>query len=217
MQDGYWQGRWIRGETGWHQAEAEPALVKYFSPPRLASRVLVPLCGKSLDLKWLIDDGHEVVGVDLSEVACQAFFEENKIEYEKKRENNFTVFRGHRISIYQGDFFSLSPKDVGHLDAVYDRAALIALPAEIRVRYAAHLLSLIGKSLEGKDFSFLQILLERVPDDTKGPPFSIAETELRKLYGRAMTVTRLSREPVEAKGPPGSVAFESVFEMKHLD
>jgi thiopurine S-methyltransferase len=208
----FWIGRWKRGEIGWHQTEPEPALSSYFSKLR-PTRVFVPLCGKSLDLVWLHSHGHEVVGAELSALACETFFEENKISYEKKIAGDLTLYSSERLSIYQGDVFDLTTQELGRIGAIYDRAALIALPPKIRSRYAKHILSLIGQA--SLDFRFLQVVLERAPSDLQGPPFSVSEKEVYSLYESHFQIAILSRERVQLNNTPNeSTAEECVFELR---
>ena len=192
MDPSFWLGRWERGETGWHQTEVEPGLVEHF-PKGAARRVLVPLCGKTLDLQWLASQGHEVVGVELSEVAVRAFMSEHQLNATESREGPFLIFRAGRITIFQGDIFSLTPDQLGPIDAIYDRAALIALPPELRKAYAAQILKLIA-ACASPQFSHLQIVLQRTPQDEQGPPFSIQPSEIETLHGHQMTCELLSRE-----------------------
>lgn len=209
MEKDFWLGRWTRGETGWHQDEVESSLITHFSG-LLPTRVFVPLCGKSLDLKWLASKGHEVIGVELSEKGCRAFFEENQLEYKESRGGGFLVFVAGAITIYCGDFFDLSPSHLGKIGAIYDRAALIALPPELRPRYARHLVELVRETaLPG--LRFLQVVLRRTPHDEKGPPFSILDTEIRQLYGHAFKIEQLSCEAVDMNNGSTSVTEEYVY------
>lgn len=191
---GYWIGRWQRGETGWHQTEVDPVLIANFSDlPR--TRVLVPLCGKSLDLGWLADRGHEVIGVEASALACEAFFKERGVPFERTRKGRFDLYRGGGVSIYCGDFFDLTPEELGEIGAVYDRAALIALPPPVRQKYATRMTELIQTTPKNPGFRFLQLLLERTPPDEEGPPFSVSAQELEKLYGKNFEIALLETEP----------------------
>jgi thiopurine S-methyltransferase len=204
----YWIGRWQRGETGWQQSEVEPALVKWFSN-RMKKRIFVPLCGKSLDLKWLADQGHEVVGCELSLDACEAFFREHSILPRVTEKGKFQVFQGGSITIYGGDFFDLTADETGKLDAVYDRAALIALPNDLRKRYTEHMLKILSPSISGsiavKEFEFLQLVLVRTPTDNIGPPYSVTLNEVEQLYGKVFHPQLIAAcEDVDAAAPPGS-------------
>jgi thiopurine S-methyltransferase len=217
VDNNYWLGRWERGETGWHQREVEPLLIAHYS--NLAPcRVFVPLCGKSLDLAWLASRGHQVIGVEASELACRTFFEENNLPFQTNASGAFTLFTGGRVSIFQGDFFELSPKELGPIDAIYDRAALIALPPDVRSKYAEHMKTLIRQCVPKRDsFQFLQIVLERTPHDSNGPPFSIPLDEVASLYGNAFNIQPLSRNHVEMDESKPANVDECAYLLKPLD
>lgn len=164
-----WIERWQEGRIGWHKAEANASLKKFW---RVTDRdVLVPLCGKSVDLKWLADQGNRVVGVELSEIAIRAFFDEQGLEY-TVIEGELPIFQATdaAIAIYRGDYF-----DLHHVrcNAHYDRGALIALPAEVRTAYAAHTNSLLTADVE-------QLVITLDYDDAVavGPPFSVSDEEV---------------------------------------
>lgn len=209
----YWLGRWERGETGWHQKAPEPALTRAFAA-LAPTRVLVPLCGKSLDLAWLASRGHEVVGVEWSELACRQFFDEQRIPYQTSTMREFKVFSGGGVTLFNGDFFDLRPSDLESVSAIYDRAALIAQPPDLRARYAAHLKELARSLADRKSFTMLLIVLERNPPDGKGPPYSVSEQELRQLYEPDLKVSPLGRESVELGGSSGDHADECVYTLK---
>lgn len=136
-----WLQSWRDHETDFHQKVVNKLLIQFW--PRLdlmkGSRVFVPLCGKSLDILWLAQQGHHVIGVELSPVAVKAFFKENDLKPVKQRQGNFTLWKNGRISILCGDYFSLKKKDLGRIDTVYDRAAITALPEDLRKQYVAQL------------------------------------------------------------------------------
>ena len=175
----------------------------------------MPLCGKSLDLVWLRDHQFEVVGVELSTEACDAFFSENRIPFTKVRVGDFDTYQTEGLTVFNGDFFQLSAAQLGKIDALYDRAALIALPESMRVQYAEHLKNLLAPSIENQNFQFLQIMLTRKPADEDGPPHSISSAEFKTLYGKTFSSKLISREEVEARAPAGSKTFESVI-LSHL-
>lgn len=127
-----------------HQLEVNPLLVTCWPLLNLApcQRVLVPLCGKSLDILWLAAKGHEVIGIELSPIAVVAFFKENNLKVKKQRVGKFTRWRAANISIWCGDFFALTTTQLGHIDAVVDRAALTALPASLHPSYIEQLMKL---------------------------------------------------------------------------
>ncbi len=203
MDPSYWIGRWSRGEIGWHQTEVEPKLIANFPKEPAKGRVLVPLCGKTLDIGWLLSQGHEITGVEVSETAIRQLFEEGGMTPKLAQLGPFTMYSHGKLRILNGDFFALTPELLAPVHFVYDRAALIALPPEGRTRYAAKLKEL------GKGATILQLTLERVPLDAAGPPFSVTSAELELLYGDAFAIRELSREPVDLGEE--RKAYESVY------
>lgn len=159
------------------------------------SRVFVPLCGKSLDLLWLRDRGHDVVGVELSELAIEAFCLENGVPA-RRRPLPLDRYEAPRLSLLRGDFFAASAALLGSVDAIYDRAALVAWPPEQRGRYAAHLNAVAPAAA-----SMLLIALEYPQAQMKGPPFSVGRAELERLFSKDYEITELGRRDVLAVEP----------------
>ncbi|WP_260955131.1 thiopurine S-methyltransferase [Pseudomonas citri] len=179
MEPEFWHKRWSTNQIGFHSSEVNPYLQRFW--PRLGlaagARVLVPLCGKSLDLLWLAHQGYSVLGVELSEKAAADFFHEHQLEPSVSEEGAFKVFRAGPIEIRCGDFFALDAKDVADCLAFYDRAALIALPVPMRERYVAHLQKILP------DCVGLLITLDYNQAEMPGPPFSVADDEVQRLLG----------------------------------
>lgn len=136
-----WLQFWRDRRTDFHQNKVNRLLARFWPSLDLAlgSRIFVPLCGKSLDMLWLAQRGHNVIGVELSPIAVRAFFKENNLHPSKQKSGQFTLWRSGRISILCGDYFALRKEDLGEIDTVYDRAALTALPEDIRTHYIAQL------------------------------------------------------------------------------
>src|SRR5215467_3886884 len=141
----FWLSRWAENRIGFHKPDVNPLLTRFFpliaKPP---GRVLVPLCGKSEDLIWLAQSGYDVTGVELSDKAAEAFVSEHQLTVTVQDEPPFTVRRIGRIEFLTGDFFDLNSDVRGRFDAVYDRAALIAFPADRRTQYTRKMQSLIA-------------------------------------------------------------------------
>lgn len=194
MNPDYWLERWEKGRIGFHRADENPRLTEHHERALGETiRVLVPLCGKSADLEWLVVQGHEVVGIELSELAAQAFFAERKLAPEVRQRDRFVEYRHGELSILVGDFFDASPELTGYCDGVYDRAALIALPAELRARYAAHLQTLLAPQA--------RLLLVTLHYDAEGgPPFAVSPEEVEASYATAR-ITLLGREDARADAP----------------
>src|SRR6266853_2520168 len=143
MNNEYWLKRWKENRIGFHKPGVNPFLERFL--PQIAGapgRTLVPLCGKSADLAWLVERGHDVVGVDISELAARAFASEQKISVTVVQEPPFTVLRGKLIEYRVGDFFNIEPSRIGRFDLIYDLAALIALTSDMRPAYARQLKAL---------------------------------------------------------------------------
>ncbi|HET9958584.1 MAG TPA: hypothetical protein VFQ61_29015 [Polyangiaceae bacterium] len=187
MTDSYWLERWQQGRIGFHLTAPNANLVAHYSILQGSSRILVPLCGKSVDLAWLHDQGHEVVGVDLSELAAQAFFEERGWTATRHQRGPFLVYTSGRMTFLVGDFFQLSTEFLGSCDGAYDRAALIALPEPLRATYANKLISLLP--------SAARMLLVTLDFDVPGgPPYAVSSEEVESLYGRERTEILSIRE-----------------------
>ena len=139
-----WQQCWRDRDTDFHQKAVNPYLIRFWPTMQVAGRVLVPLCGKSLDILWLASQGHPVLGVELSPLAIRAFFRENRMQPLRKRVGKFMLWKHANIEILCGDFFQLARQDIGDIAAVYDRAALTALPEDLRLAYLLHLGKLLS-------------------------------------------------------------------------
>jgi len=174
----FWHNRWENALTGFHLNEVNPHLKANWSLLKLEknSRIFVPLCGKTLDLIWLAEQGFQVVGVELSALAAEAFFAENNLAVKKSQLADFTLWQSENISLFCGDFFNLSTHILGKVDAVYDRASLIALPPTMRQDYASRLMNLTPSA------SKLLVTLEYDQSKMDGPPFSVSQSEVEALY-----------------------------------
>ncbi len=170
-----WLNRWAEGRIGWHEPAGNAALKAHW--PKLASgaRVLVPLCGKSLDLLWLADRGLSVTGVEMSAIAIEAFFTEQELEFDRV-EGTFDRYcaRDRTITLYCGDFFEFEDEP---FNAVFDRGSLVAIPRDVRPHYAAHL-----DSLMRDDCFRLLVTLEYEQARVAGPPFSVMPDEVRRYW-----------------------------------
>jgi thiopurine S-methyltransferase len=168
-----WIERWREGRIGWHEADGNEGLKKYWRAT--GKSVLVPLCGKSQDMVWLADQGNEVTGVEVSEVAVKAFFEEQQLDYDVVA-GELPAYRAKEkpITIYCGDFFALTRTNC---DAHYDRGALIALRSDLRPTYVRHVNTLLPAAVDR-----LVITLEYDQSIAQGPPFSVNEQELLSYW-----------------------------------
>jgi thiopurine S-methyltransferase len=198
MRPEFWHERWDRNEIGFHLPHVNPLLHAHWERLELpaGSRVLVPLCGKTLDMPWLLERGHEVVGVEISRRAVEAFAEEQNIALTAFRHGGFEVWSAGRLSIWCGDFFDLAPDSLGPVDAVYDRGSLVALPGELRQTYAAQLTRLVPPGAPS-----LLITLDYPPAEMDGPPFPLDPTGVRALFDGDWAVTEIEVADVLADNP----------------
>lgn len=202
MHSEFWLQRWREGRTGFHQDSVTPLLREHWGSLALPEgcRVFVPLAGKSLDLAWLAARGHRVLGVELSPLAVQQFFAEHALVPQVSESRYGMHYRAGGIELICGDAFGLDAEALAGCEAVYDRAALIALPPPMRARYVDELYGRLPAPCRG-----LLVTLEYPQEEKDGPPFSVPEPEVRERFGRDWTVTMLARHDILA-AQPGFVA-----------
>ena len=183
-----WLTRWQEGRIQFDVDKVNPILDRYVD--RLLSegfgRVLVPLCGKSVDLGWLVDRGHEVVGVELAEKAVEDLFKELGRSPTISTQDGFQSWRSDGLEVLVGDLFELDAEFIGKFDAIWDRAALVALRPSDRDRYAPHLREFLQSN--GR------ILLCTISYDgskMEGPPFSVSANEVHRRFGNSLSVEKL--------------------------
>jgi thiopurine S-methyltransferase len=180
-----WLEFWRDERTDFHQSAVNPLLSKFWSGLELTrgSRVFVPLCGKSLDMLWLAQQGHEVIGVELSPIAVADFFRENHLQPVKRQIGMFTLWSAGRISILCGDYFALAKTDLGRFDTVYDRSALTALPENIRGQYVAQLRQLVPDTARG----FL-LTVEDAAENASMQQANGVDEEIRTLFSAGFEI-----------------------------
>lgn len=212
MEASFWHQKWEKNEIGFHELRPHPFLVTFFSflDLKANARVFVPLCGKSLDMIWLINQGYEVIGVELSPIAVEHFFKENNLAPKISNENNFTIYQADKIKIYIGDFFEFKQEQLGKIDAIYDRAALVALPIEIRSKYTTHLKNI------SKQAPILLISFEYDQRALSGPPFSISKDELKKHYSKHYRLDLLRENLLEGGLKGKCEAMEQAWHITRL-
>lgn len=189
MDPHFWHQRWRTNETGWHEQATNPLLVAHCAALNLprGSRLFLPLCGKSLDIGWLRSQGYAVAGAELSELAVTQLFEGLGIQPSRTAVGASTRYSSPGIDIFVGNIFDLSPDRLGPVDAVYDRAALVALPPDMRPRYATHLQTLTATAPQ------LVICYEYDQTVLPGPPFSVPAEELHRHYDAQYSRTLLKQ------------------------
>ena len=210
MEHSFWHSKWQKNEIGFHAPEGNALLVKYSSfligddsPSSSSSRIFVPLCGKTRDIGWLLAQGCEVVGAELSEVAITQLFEELGVEPTISTSTNGKVYTKDRLTIFVGDIFKLTSSDIGDVTGVYDRAALVALPSPLREQYSAHLIAITQCAPQ------LIISFDYDQNEMAGPPFSVNEKTVDSLYSADYNIQRLERSVLEG-GLKGKVDADNL-------
>lgn len=198
MKSEFWLQRWREGRTGWHRDSVMPLLEQHW--PALAvprdTRVLVPLCGKSLDMPWLAAQGLRVLGVELAPLAIERFFAENHLQPQSRQTAYGTHYFAANIEIIHADIFKVDPSVFADCGAIYDRAAMIALPLPMRERYVGSVYDVLPADCRG-----LLITLEYPQHQMQGPPFSVEEDELRRWFETSWDVDLLERRNILASQP----------------
>lgn len=194
----FWLQRWQEGQTAFHRDDVMPLLEQHWPRLQLApdARVLVPLCGKSLDLHWLAACGHRVLGVELSPLAVTQFFEEAGLTPERHVDHHGEHFIAGPLEIIVGDAFALDATYLADVAGVYDRAALIALPPDLRRRYLATTYAALPSGCRG-----LLITLEYPQIERNGPPFSVDAAEVERLFDLPWHATTRERRDILDQEP----------------
>ncbi|MFO1411516.1 MAG: thiopurine S-methyltransferase [Acinetobacter parvus] len=196
MQHEFWHQKWQKNEIGFHLNQPHPLLVKYMGCLNISpnSRIFIPLCGKSLDIHWLLTQGYHVVGIDLSPIAIHDLISTLGLSFTEMQSGNLSHFHHPQIDLFVGDFFELTIEQLGQIDAIYDRAALVALPEQMRSQYIQHLIHIGGHA------SQLLISFEYDQSMMAGPPFAISTQQLQDYYSSEYDIQLLDRQTELLKG-----------------
>jgi thiopurine S-methyltransferase len=198
MNPDFWHNRWAKNEIGFHEGETNALLRAHFAALQLppGSRIFVPLCGKTRDIAWLLAQGFRVAGAELSELAIRQLFDELGVAPVTSGKGPLLLFAAPGLDVFVGDIFDLTRETLGPVDAIYDRAALFALPPGLRDRYAAHLAQITG--------TVPQLLISFEFDQAlrPGPPFSVDGAEVARVYAGVYHPSLLAQHQALARGIP---------------
>lgn len=210
MEPQFWHDRWANNEIGFHKSEANPLLVKYFNELALAkgSRIFVPLCGKTLDIPWLLSEGCRVAGAELSLMAIEQLFAELGVKPTITSNGGIDRYQANDIDIFVGDIFDVTKTMLGPVDAIYDRAALVALHETMRSRYTEHLTAITDHAPQ------LLICYEYDQRAAEGPPFSISHEEVRRHYAHRYQLRLLTSADVPGGLKGKCAAIEHVWLLR---
>lgn len=209
----YWHERWQNNRISFHEKNTNPTLEKHFDQlgVQANSRIFVPLCGKSLDMVWLLSQGHQVIGAELNALAIQQFFESLSLTPSTTNLGDVTSHHVENLTIFEGDIFKLSAELIGHIDAIYDRAALVALPSPMRTDYTKHLQKITATAPQ------LLITYEYPEGAIQGPPFSISEDEIQQHYEKSYAIELLETIPTSNKRMTNILANEKAWRLLPLE
>ncbi|MDT8397147.1 MAG: thiopurine S-methyltransferase [Pseudomonadales bacterium] len=199
MKAEFWHESWQKNQIGFHLSEVHPLLRRHWAALDVmpGAHVFVPLCGKSLDILWLLQQGYQVSAVELSALAIDAFLAEAGIVAERQDLGALQCYSAPGLKLYCGDFFALQAEHLAGVTVVYDRAALVALPPAMREHYCRHLLQLLA----GREVQLLLITLEYDQALVAGPPHSVSSQEVAAHYG-AVGIIQLLDARLDAAPPP---------------
>jgi thiopurine S-methyltransferase len=190
----FWAERWTKGEIAFHEGRVSEHLERFVGELGKPGRVFVPLCGRAYDLLWLRQRGFNVVGAEFVESAARQFFVEHGIESYEIEVGDIPAISGGGITIVIGDVFKIEAEEIGRFDAIYDRAALVALDPTRRAEYVQLL-----NTLREPGAPWLLITVEH--DRAGGPPFSVPPATVDELFAGANDVTQLA-DTGECPPPP---------------
>jgi thiopurine S-methyltransferase len=210
MDPNFWLQAWREDRTAFHQPAVNPHLAAHLDALEFApgSRVFLPLCGKTLDIGWLLERGFAVAGAELSPLAIEQLFAQLGVEPEVTELGAVTRCTAPGLDVLVGDIFDVTREMLGPVDATFDRAALVALPADLRPRYAAHVIEITAGAPQ------LLVTFEYDQARMEGPPFSVPAEEVRAEYGERYDVRRLATAPVREGMLAGRGIDEAVWLLR---
>lgn len=198
MTDDFWLQVWRDGHLGFHQAAGSATLRKYWSAigAPAGARVFVPLAGKSRDMLWLAQQGYGVRGVELSPLAIQQFFAENKLQSQCVMEQGVPAWNSGPVQMLHASVFELPAGVIADCTAFYDRAAIVALSPDQRAAYAAEVYGRLPLGCRG-----LMTAFDYPQEQMSGPPFSVPEAEIRTAFEPLWDIQILERRDLLPEEP----------------
>lgn len=212
MEADFWHQRWQKGEIAFHEGQVNRLLAEHLHDLNLpvGSRVFLPLCGKTRDIAWLLEQGFQVVGAELSELAVKELFADLKLKAHVTQNEKYLHYQAAQIDILVGNIFHLTAADIGIVDAIFDRAALVALPEHMRSDYARQLIRL------GKTAPQLMITYEYAQHEMPGPPFAVPSAEVKQHYASVYQLQETVRQPLPGGLKGKTPALEVLWKLTPL-
>lgn len=206
MDANHWHARWEKNEIGFHEGEVNHYLDRYFTKLNLqqGDSVFVPLCGKTYDIHYLLNKGLKVIGAELSEIAISQLFSELQLSPSITEHGELKCYSADNLTVWVGSIFDVTKELLGPISAVYDRAALVALPSQMRERYSQHVIHISQNAPQ------LLLVFQYQQSEMAGPPFSIETNEIHQHYSAYYQLSLLCEEPVEG-GLKGNINAQNVI------
>jgi thiopurine S-methyltransferase len=205
VEHNFWHSKWDLNQIGFHLEYVHPLLKRnlvLFQDTGLLQQgdvVFIPLCGKTLDIAYLHNLGHQIVAVELSEIAVQGIFKQFNVEPVIAEWSAGKVYKTESLTVFVGDFFALTPQDLcsagQNVSLVYDRAALIALPEKMRLEYAQHIEKITQHAPQ------LLITLDYDQSIAGGPPFAVSSDEVESLYASNYSIQLIEEADIIEQEP----------------
>ena len=210
----FWHDRWQDENIGWHQDKYNDLLIKYWPMINVIEEgnVLVPLCGKSLDMLWLAKQGYNVFGLEMIQKAVETFFLENRLEFDIVDIAKHKKYSSQSFTIFQGDIFDLDA-DIISADAWYDRAALIAIDPSNRRDYVNQIRKQIRLGAVGLLITFCY-----PQKQMQGPPFALHDDDVRELFSDGFDLECLDNINLQYEKDRGLTnVTSSVFKITRIN
>lgn len=209
MKADFWHEKWDKNDIGFHEGAPNRLMTRHIQalPVAPGGRIFLPLCGKTRDIGWLLDQGYRVAGAELSEIAVRALFDDLSLAPNVEKIGALKRFSAEGIDVFVGDIFDLTKERLGPVDAIYDRAALVALPDGLRADYSRHLIALTDAAPQ------LLLCFEYDQSEMAGPPFSIDAVEVERHYAETYAITSLERAEAPNRLKGIAAATENTWKL----
>ena len=197
MSNKIWKDKWKRNDIAFHQSTSNHLLKKYISQLNISAGadILVPLCGKSLDMNILANLGYNVIGIELSNIAIKAYFEALNVKPTREKYKRFITWKYKNTEIWCGDIFDLTKKEIGHIGVLYDNTSLTAFSPDIRPQYVQHFHDMLSEKNQ------ILLITTETPDETQINSAMTIDDEIQSLYERQYHITLLHGERVITHDP----------------
>lgn len=209
-----WEKDWTTDNPEFHFKEVNSMLIKQhneFTAGRNNLRILVPLCGKSLDMVWLADQGHTVVGVELIRKGIEAFLRDNKLTHREEPitlgpEIQGTIFKVNEkdISLFECSIFDFSFEVAGRqFDCIWDRGSMTAINMMKEERLTQYR-DIMLACLKPDGRYFLEFFAPESPEGMPSTFKFISKKSVTKLFGEKCTIRFVGKDKMPDDSGPST-------------